>query len=208
MPLDGFLLLWYNNKDNRGICPEKEYKMNALLWPNHSSITIFGMEIYWYAIIIVFGMMAAFFVISLLFRRRNMSTDLVLTYFVICLPIAIIPTNSYFGLTLGSWITFGFIFALIAFLVGFSFYKLYLLNILLQKEIICLTSNKKNVFTESKLLFKKILKVFLIIFLSLTAGLVTVSILEENNVFLEIEQFATTEEFIEEDEIAEDGEDA
>ena len=54
--------------------------MNALLWPNHSSITIFGLEIYWYAIIIVFGMTAAFFVISLLFRRRNMSTELFLTF--------------------------------------------------------------------------------------------------------------------------------
>lgn len=110
MPLDGFLLLWYNNKDNRGICPEKEYKMNALLWPNHSSITIFGMEIYWYAIIIVFGMMSAFFVISLLFRRRNMSKDLFLTFFVICLPIAIVTTRLFYCITAGmpmkEWFSF------------------------------------------------------------------------------------------------------
>ena len=81
--------------------PEKEYKMNALLWPNHSSINIFGMEIYWYAIIIVFGMMAAFFVISLLFRRRNMSADLFLTFFVICLPIAIVTTRLFYCITAG-----------------------------------------------------------------------------------------------------------
>ena len=75
--------------------------MNALLWPNHSSITIFGLEIYWYAIIIVFGMTAAFFVISLLFRRRNMSTELFLTFFVICLPIAIITTRLFYCVTSG-----------------------------------------------------------------------------------------------------------
>ena len=75
--------------------------MNALLWPNHSSITIFGMEIYWYAIIIVFGMMSAFFVISLLFRRRNMSTDLFMTFFVICLPIAIVTTRLFYCVTAG-----------------------------------------------------------------------------------------------------------
>ena len=84
--------------------------MNALLWPNHSSITILGMEIYWYAIIIVFGMMSAFFVISLLFRRRNMSTDLFLTFFVVCLPIAIVTTRLFYCVTAGmpikEWFSF------------------------------------------------------------------------------------------------------
>ena len=84
--------------------------MNALLWPNHSSITNFGMEIYWYAIIIVFGMMSAFFVISLLFRRRNMSKDLFLTFFVICLPIAIVTTRLFYCITAGmpmkEWFSF------------------------------------------------------------------------------------------------------
>lgn len=74
---------------------------NSLLWPNHPSINIFGLEIYWYAIIIVCGMMAAFFVISLLFKRRNMSTDLFLTFFVICLPIAIVTTRVFYCVTSG-----------------------------------------------------------------------------------------------------------
>lgn len=74
---------------------------NSLLWPNHPSINIFGLEIYWYAIIIVCGMMAAFFVISLLFKRRNMSTDLFLTFFVICLPIAIVTTRMFYCVTSG-----------------------------------------------------------------------------------------------------------
>ena len=38
-------------------------------------ITVFGMKIYAYAMIIVCGMISAFFVISLLFKRRNMSPE-------------------------------------------------------------------------------------------------------------------------------------
>lgn len=64
-------------------------------------ITIFGFDIYAYAIIIVCGMIAAFFVISLLFRRRNMSSELFLTFFCICLPIAIVTTRLFYCITSG-----------------------------------------------------------------------------------------------------------
>lgn len=64
-------------------------------------ITIFGVKIYAYALIIVSGMAAAFAVISLLFKRRNMSTDLFLTYFCICLPVAIITTRLFYCITDG-----------------------------------------------------------------------------------------------------------
>ncbi|MBE7080351.1 MAG: prolipoprotein diacylglyceryl transferase [Clostridiales bacterium] len=63
--------------------------------------TVFGLKIHWYAVIIVCGMMAAFFVISLLFQRRNMSADLFLTFFVICLPIAIATTRIFYCITDG-----------------------------------------------------------------------------------------------------------
>ncbi len=70
-------------------------------------ITIFGFKIYAYAIIIVCGMIAAFFVISALFKRRNMSTDLFLTFFVICLPIAIVTTRLFYcladGMPVSEW---------------------------------------------------------------------------------------------------------
>ena len=71
--------------------------LNSLLANPH--IKIFGFEIYAYAIIIVCGMIAAFFVISILFRRRNMSADLFLTFFCIGLPVAIITTRLFFCLT-------------------------------------------------------------------------------------------------------------
>lgn len=72
---------------------------SALLWPNHPSVSIFGLEVYWYAIIIVTGMLLAFLLISLLFKRRNMSTDLFLTYFVIGLPIALVTTRLFYCIT-------------------------------------------------------------------------------------------------------------
>ena len=84
--------------------------LNSLLWPNHSYIEIFGIQIYWYAIIIVIGMLAAFAVISLLFKRRNMSPDLFLTFFVICLPIAIVTTRLFYCITDGMPITEWFSF--------------------------------------------------------------------------------------------------
>lgn len=84
--------------------------LNSLLWPNHSYIEIFGIQIYWYAIIIVIGMVSAFFVISLLFERRNMSPDLFLTFFVICLPIAIVTTRLFYCITDGMPITEWFSF--------------------------------------------------------------------------------------------------
>lgn len=91
--------------------PRKGVKMlNSLLWPNHSYIEIFGIQIYWYAIIIVIGMLAAFAVISLLFKRRNMSPDLFLTFFVICLPIAIVTTRLFYCITDGMPITEWFSF--------------------------------------------------------------------------------------------------
>lgn len=80
--------------------------VNSLLF-EQPGITIFGFKIYAYALIIVCGMAAAFFVISLLFRRRNMSTDLFLTFFVICLPIAIVTTRLFYciadGLPVSEW---------------------------------------------------------------------------------------------------------
>ncbi len=63
--------------------------------------TVLGLKIHWYAVIIVCGMLTAFFVISLLFRRRNMSTELFLTFFVICLPIAIVTTRIFYCITDG-----------------------------------------------------------------------------------------------------------
>lgn len=80
--------------------------LNALLF-EPPGIKIGEFTIYAYALIIVFGMLSAFLVISLLFKRRNMSTDLFMTYFIIGLPIAIITTRLFYcitdGLPISEW---------------------------------------------------------------------------------------------------------
>lgn len=80
--------------------------LNSLLF-EPPGIKIGDFTIYAYALIIVFGMLSAFVVISLLFKRRNMSTDLFLTYFVIGLPIAITTTRLFYcitdGLPISEW---------------------------------------------------------------------------------------------------------
>ena len=72
--------------------------MEQLLTSN-PSISIFGLEITYYALVILCGMLVAFFVIGILFKRRNMSTDLLLTYFCICLPVALITTRLFYCVT-------------------------------------------------------------------------------------------------------------
>ncbi len=64
-------------------------------------IKIFGFKIYAYAIIIVIGIVAAFFIISALFKRRNLSPDLWLTIFCICLPVCLVTTRMFYCITDG-----------------------------------------------------------------------------------------------------------
>lgn len=73
--------------------------MNPLLAFQTPGIEVFGLKINAYAIIIVCGIFVAFGVIYLLFKRRNISTDLFLTYFCVCLPIAIFTTRLFYCLT-------------------------------------------------------------------------------------------------------------
>ena len=84
--------------------------MNTLLAYENPGIDVFGFKINAYAIIIVCGIFTAFFVISLLFKRRNISSDLFLTFFCICLPVALVTTRLFYCLTDGvpieNWFSF------------------------------------------------------------------------------------------------------
>ena len=84
--------------------------MLSLFLAKNPGIDIFGTTIYAYALIIVLGMIVAFFVITALFRRRNMSKDLFLTFFCICLPICLVTTRLFYcvtdGLPVQEWFDF------------------------------------------------------------------------------------------------------
>ncbi len=83
---------------------------SSLLAYETPGITLFGFKITAYALIIVFGIITAFFVISLLFKRRNMSPDFFLTLFCICLPVCLVTTRLFYcitdGMPISEWFSF------------------------------------------------------------------------------------------------------
>jgi len=68
---------------------------NLLLNPG---ITIFGFTIYYYAIIIVFGMALAIFLMHYLMKKKALNPDDMYTYVLILLPTAILSARLYFYL--------------------------------------------------------------------------------------------------------------
>ena len=67
--------------------------------PDGRGLYIFGLEIYYYALCIVAGMLVAATLSALLMRRRNMSSDFVFLLFIVCIPSAIICARLFSCLT-------------------------------------------------------------------------------------------------------------
>ncbi len=63
------------------------------------AIVIFGFAIYYYALVIVAGILAATTLSVLLLKRRNISTDLTYLIFLVCVPSAIIGARLFSCLT-------------------------------------------------------------------------------------------------------------
>ena len=117
-----------------------------------------------------------------------------------CLPIAVINVeyfNSYYGLTIDSWILFGTLFAVVTFLLAFCVYKIFALKALISKEMVWLEEpavNKVN--AESKLL-RKIGIVFTAVFaiIMLATYIITSPVSESD--FIESVSFDDPDKFIE-----------
>lgn len=67
--------------------------------PDGRGIYIFGLEIYYYALCIVAGMLVAATLSALLMKRRNMSPDFIFLLFIVCIPTAIIGARLFSCLT-------------------------------------------------------------------------------------------------------------
>lgn len=67
--------------------------------PDGRGIYIFGLEVYYYALCIVFGMLLAATLSALLMKRRNMSPDFIFLLFIVCIPSAIICARLFSYLT-------------------------------------------------------------------------------------------------------------
>ena len=74
--------------------------MTALLLDN-PGIDIFGFRIYYYALCIMSGIIAATLLSTLLMKRRNISPDLIFTLFVFCIPTALICARLFYCATDG-----------------------------------------------------------------------------------------------------------
>lgn len=124
----------------------------------------------------------------------------ILMMLAFCLPIAVFTVecfNSYYGLAIDSWILFGSLFAVIAFLLAFCVYKVFVLKALISKELVWLEEqavNKSNV--EGKLL-RKIGIVFTVVFaiIMLATYVITSSVNESD--FIESVTFDDPDKFIE-----------
>lgn len=68
----------------------------SLLATDNPGITIFGFTIYYYAIIIVCGIILATVVVALLFKRRNIPTEWTLDLLICILPLGIIGARTYY----------------------------------------------------------------------------------------------------------------
>jgi len=74
---------------------------DVLFGANKRGIIIFGFEIYYYALCIVAGMIAAALLSMLMMKRRNLSPDLILIGFIICIPSALVGARLFYCITDG-----------------------------------------------------------------------------------------------------------
>ena len=124
----------------------------------------------------------------------------ILLTFAFCLPIAVLTLsyfNSNYGLVIDSWILFGSLFATVAFLLTYCIYKIFVLNVLINKEIVWLDEQSVyKVNTESKIL-KKICIVFAIGFAIIMLATYIYTSLVSELTFIERERFDNPDKFIE-----------
>lgn len=73
--------------------------LNPLFGAYDKGIYVFGLQVQYYAIVIVTGMLVASFLSALLMKRRNMDPNFIFTLFVFCIPTAIIGARLFSCLT-------------------------------------------------------------------------------------------------------------
>lgn len=81
---------------------------DVLFGANRRGIIIFGFQIYYYALCIVTGMIVAAALSMLMMKRRNVSPDIVLMGFIICIPCALLGARLFYCITDGMKISLWF----------------------------------------------------------------------------------------------------
>ena len=124
----------------------------------------------------------------------------ILLTFAFCLPIAVLTLtyfNSHYGLVIDSWLLFGALFASVAFLLAFCVYKIFVLKVLINKEIVWLDEQTVSKVNAESSLLGKICIVFTVVLaiIMLATYIITSSVSEST--FIERERFDDPDKFIE-----------
>ncbi len=121
----------------------------------------------------------------------------ILLAFAFCLPIAVIPYNSYYGLALDSWLMYAALFAAAAFLFAFCVYKIFVLKRLIDKEFIWLDEQTLESVNRDSTLLKKLCIVFVIIIVIIILITYILTSFIDESTFIKRERFDDPDEFIE-----------
>lgn len=114
-----------------------------------------------------------------------------------CLPIAILPPDSNWGLNFDSWLLYGALFSIIGFIICFLAYRLIILKMLVNKEIIFLNDSENKKYKEENGLLKKVLIVFVSIFLVLLIASYIINVVFDVSSFIKKERFDNPDDFME-----------
>jgi len=112
-----------------------------------------------------------------------------------CLPIAVL-VGSYQGLTFGSWVIYGALFAAAAFLPVFCVYKIFVLKVLIRKEVVWLDGQAVDRASADRKLLGKICAVFAVVFVIILLVTYTITSFVTESTFIERERFDDPDQFI------------
>ncbi|MBQ4511273.1 MAG: helix-turn-helix transcriptional regulator [Clostridia bacterium] len=114
-----------------------------------------------------------------------------------CLPIAIMPPYSNWGLNFESWILYGLLFSVIGLIIYFLVYRLIIFKMLVNKEIIFLDEKENERIKAENGLLKKVFVVFAIIFIVLLIASYIINVVFDASSFIKKERFDNPDDFIE-----------
>ncbi len=121
----------------------------------------------------------------------------ILLTFAFCLPTALLPPDSHYGLVIEFWILFGTLATIVAFLIGFCVYKVSVLKNLISQNIVWLDEQAIVKANEDAKLINKLCIIFASVFavILLATYIITSSVSEST--FIERERFDDPDKFIE-----------
>ena len=121
----------------------------------------------------------------------------ILLTFAFCLPTALLPPDSHYGLVIESWIIFGTLSTIVAFLIGFCVYKVSVLKNLISKNIVWLDEQSIVKANSDAKLINKLCIIFVCVFAIILLATYIITSFVSESTFIERERFDDPDKFIE-----------